>query len=259
MEQTSSVVPFAFEDHLVRVVMRDGEPWFVATDICRVLGTRDASEAVEKLDDDEKGTDSIRTLGGSQSVRIVSESGLYTIVLRSRSATTPGAPAHRFRKWVTGEVLPQIRKTGRYEADAARPAMPDLLPGHPEFPHAVRLVREARLAHGPRAAMALWRSLGLPWVCELDALPDVGGAGFGPELSRFIAECVVPARGVDVTARTLYRAYVAWAAAAGRRPVSETRFGRDAKGHLEHAASSRNVMVYRNIRLANLPAPEGAA
>lgn len=107
------VVPFAFGESLVRVVTRDGQPWFVAVDVCRVLGIRDAHDAVKGLDEDEKGTDVIRTPGGDQQLLIVSESGLYALILRSRKQA-----ARKFRKWVTSEVLPTIRKTGRYEAPA---------------------------------------------------------------------------------------------------------------------------------------------
>lgn len=114
----SDIKTFAFEDHLVRVVMRDGDPWFVVKDVCSVLSIQNAAQAVESLDEDEKGICSVYTLGGQQDAVTVSESGMYTLVLRSRSATTPGSSAHRFRKWVTGDVLPQIRKTGRYEAKA---------------------------------------------------------------------------------------------------------------------------------------------
>lgn len=162
---TTDLQCFAFEDHLVRVVMRDGKPWFVTADICRILEIKDVSQAVEKLDDDEKGPGSIRTLGGEQVSWLVSESGLYTIILRSRSATTPGTPAHSFRKWVTDEVLPQIRKTGAYAVEGKEPDV--LMPGDPRFDGAVRLVAEARRSRGPAAALQLWRALGLPWVPEM--------------------------------------------------------------------------------------------
>lgn len=78
------------------------------------------------LDDDEKGVHSMHTPGGQQDFTIISESGLYTLILRCRDAVTPGTIPYRFRKWVTSEVLPQIRKTGRYvreelsQADKAR-------------------------------------------------------------------------------------------------------------------------------------------
>lgn len=108
---------YDFNGHTVRVVGTYDEPWFVAQDICEMLGIQRTSDAVEKLDDDEKGTGLIRTLGGEQEMLIVNESGLNVIILRSRDATTPGTAAHKYRKWITSEVLPSIRKTGGYIHD----------------------------------------------------------------------------------------------------------------------------------------------
>lgn len=85
-----------------------------ASDVCRAIGIANHRDAVRKLDDDEKGVGSTDTLGGEQESVIISESGLYTLILRCRDAVTPGTIPYRFRKWVTSEVLPQIRKTGRY-------------------------------------------------------------------------------------------------------------------------------------------------
>jgi prophage antirepressor-like protein len=114
------IVPFLFEgEAMVRVVERDGSPWFVAADVCRVLGIEKHRDALTKLDEDERGSVEVDTLGGRQTLAAVNESGLYTLILRSRDATKPGTVAHRFRKWVTGEVLPALRRTGRYEAPAA--------------------------------------------------------------------------------------------------------------------------------------------
>ena len=95
----------------IRIVMRDGEPWFVATDLARILGFRDAVNAVRGLDDDEKATQNLSTSHNNvvQQTLIVSESGLYALILRSRRPS-----ARRFRKWVTAEVLPSIRKTGQW-------------------------------------------------------------------------------------------------------------------------------------------------
>lgn len=101
---------YSFGGQEVRVVIRDGEPWFVAADVCAALGIRNSRDAVEPLDDDEKGVGSTDTLGGKQRLSLVSEGGLYTIILRCRAATTRGTIAHRFRRWVTGELLPAIRK-----------------------------------------------------------------------------------------------------------------------------------------------------
>lgn len=94
----------------VRVTMEGREPWFFAKDVCQVLGLTNSRVALRALDDDEKGVSISYTLGGNQSLSTISESGLYALIMRSRK---PQAKA--FRKWVTGEVLPSIRRTGRYE------------------------------------------------------------------------------------------------------------------------------------------------
>jgi prophage antirepressor-like protein len=106
-----TITPFLFEgESLVRTVLLDGAPWFVAVDVCRVLGIQQATRAVENLDEDEKGVTTTHTLGGPQELLTVSESGLYALIFRSRKPA-----AVRFRKWVTGEVLPALRGEGRYE------------------------------------------------------------------------------------------------------------------------------------------------
>lgn len=127
IQDQSASVPavFSFEaNRTLRVVDQAGEPWFVAADVCGVLGIEYHRDALAKLDDDERGSVKVDTLGGTQQLAAVSESGLYTLILRCRDATTPGTLAHRFRKWVTAEVLPSLRKTGRYEAPAALPPSP---------------------------------------------------------------------------------------------------------------------------------------
>ena len=86
-----------------------GELWFVAADVCRVLDIKNSRDAVADLDDDEKGVVNTDTLGGKQEMNIINESGLYSLILRSRK---PEAKA--FRKWITSEVIPSIRKTGSY-------------------------------------------------------------------------------------------------------------------------------------------------
>lgn len=116
--QSGAVIPFDFEGRDVRAVTREGEPWFVAADVCAALGIANNRDAIAKLDDDEKGVASTDTPGGRQDVAVINESGLYTLVLRCRDAMTPGTVPHRFRKWATAEVLPAIRKTGGYLAAA---------------------------------------------------------------------------------------------------------------------------------------------
>ncbi|HHW4670313.1 MAG TPA: BRO-N domain-containing protein [Xylella fastidiosa subsp. multiplex] len=111
---SQSIIPFDFHSHAVRVVMRDGNPWFVATDVCTALGYRNPSKALgDHLDSDERTTINVPTPNATLGVptNIISESGLYALILRSRKPE-----ARKFAKWVTSEVLPSIRKTGSYTA-----------------------------------------------------------------------------------------------------------------------------------------------
>jgi prophage antirepressor-like protein len=103
---------FTFRDNSVQVITIDAEPWFVAKDLCDVLGVKNSRDALTRLDEDEKGVASTDTLGGNQDVAIVSESGMYALVLSSRKPE-----AKPFRKWITSEVLPAIRKHGKYETE----------------------------------------------------------------------------------------------------------------------------------------------
>ncbi len=100
----------------VRSVLIDSEPWFAAADVCRALKISNSRQAVARLDDDEKGVISTDTPGGEQKVTFVSESGLYSLVLGSRKPE-----AKEFKRWITHEVIPSIRKTGAY-AVALSPA-----------------------------------------------------------------------------------------------------------------------------------------
>ena len=110
----SQLSTYSFQNRPVRVAGSPENPLFVAADVCAVLGLTNPSMALRALDDDEKGISSTDTLGGTQELLAVTESGLYTLILRCRDAVTPGTTAHAFRKWVTSEILPAIRKTGAY-------------------------------------------------------------------------------------------------------------------------------------------------
>lgn len=119
---TSKNIPsvFKFEsESAIRAVMLDGAPWFVASDVIKALQLTNATMSMKALDADER---SKLNLGRQGTANIISESGLYTLILRCRDAVTPGTIPYRFRKWVTGEVLPQIRRTGRYVREELSPA-----------------------------------------------------------------------------------------------------------------------------------------
>lgn len=109
----ASSTPVTFDGHDVTVLEHSGELWFVANEICDVLEIKQPHRAVAGLDDDEKGRHSMTTPGGPQQVTVISESGMYTLILRSRKPQ-----ARPFRRWVTHELLPAIRRTGRYESPA---------------------------------------------------------------------------------------------------------------------------------------------
>jgi len=106
-----------FEKIKVRIVRIDGEPWFVAADVCAALEIENPSKAVKALDADENTLTSIQGIHssrGNPSVNVVSESGFYKLIARSRKASTPDTFAHRFSNWVFREVILSIRKTGYY-------------------------------------------------------------------------------------------------------------------------------------------------
>lgn len=114
----SAITTFSFENKSIRTLGTPEIPLFVAVDLATILGYQSAKDATRFLDEDERTQVAVETAGGTQKVTAVTESGLYAMILKSRRPE-----AKRFRKWVTSEVLPAIRKTGRYEC----PAQPQYL------------------------------------------------------------------------------------------------------------------------------------
>lgn len=118
---SADALTFSFPAYQLRTVMRDSEPWFVAADVCAALQIANPSDALKRLDADERTLDSIEGIRGgpgNPNVHLVNESGLYSLILGSRKPE-----AKRFKKWVTAEVLPAIRRTGRYEGPAPESGM----------------------------------------------------------------------------------------------------------------------------------------
>ncbi|OPY13039.1 MAG: hypothetical protein A4E69_01878 [Syntrophus sp. PtaB.Bin138] len=106
----NQIVPFIYDESPVRVVLDESSaPWFVAKDVCSILEISDHRQAIEILDDDERGGYKVPTPGGPQEATCINEPGLYTLIFRSNK---PNAKA--FRRWVTHEVLPTLRRTGQY-------------------------------------------------------------------------------------------------------------------------------------------------
>lgn len=229
---------FGFGEQLVRATDRGGMIWLVAKDVCAALNIDNHSQAVGKLDDDERdGVCLTDAIGREQNTTIISEGGAYTLVLRCRDAMKPGSVAHRFRKWLTNEVLPAIRTTGRYEV-ANDPVGPD--PAEPLADENDRLrlqlglVREARIAFGTRGARRAWAIVGLPDLGLADAPPILAGAvAVIGKLHQSVADWLdhrtEAAPGHRVPSMVLYHDYLDWAKREGvsrDEIVSLSAFGR---------------------------------
>ena len=159
-------VSFDFEGQSVRTFDKDGVIWFVLVDVCKVLEIANIGNASARLDEDEK--DNIRNPDangerGNPNITIINESGLYSLILTSRKEA-----AKRFKKWVTGEVLPSLRKHGYYEVPGALPVpsrrnLPPACIPKSERLYDLALVREARATFGESGARYVWaNSVTLP-------------------------------------------------------------------------------------------------
>lgn len=185
---------FSFSGAVVRVVLVEGEPWWVASDVAQALQYGEAKDMTRNLDEDEKGRQIVPTLGGAQEMLVINESGLYSAILRSRKAS-----AKRFKKWVTAEVLPSIRRHGAYIMPPA-PTEPDEAPA-PMAPHVAadeivsagrvfralyttgRAMGMARRLAATRANQAAERATGVDLAAELGATQWLDGPDL-PEPQR---------------------------------------------------------------------------
>lgn len=162
----TALIPLAYEDHLIRAIERDGEPWFVGRDVCDVLGLEKADTAIARLDPDEKAPHTVGTLssgargGGPQVVTIISEPGVYRLVFTSRKPE-----AERFKRWLAHEVIPALRKHGFFAMPGAEPPLTiNERPSEAPLLTRLAILREARIVYGIGAAKAMWPKLGLPEI-----------------------------------------------------------------------------------------------
>ena len=130
----------------VRTLVRDGEPWFVAVDVCRAMDVKNSRDAIVRLDSDEKMTVGLTDSqsgrrGVAQSITIVNEPGMYTLVLGSRKPE-----AKTFKRWITHEVIPAIRKTGKYQQADVPPVarIPEIAPSSLEYVQAATALVKAK-------------------------------------------------------------------------------------------------------------------
>lgn len=153
---------FKYENNDVRTVELNGEPWFVLKDVCAVLGLGTVSKVADRLDADEKGMNQIHTPGGMQDVTVINESGLYNVILRSDKPE-----AKPFRKWVTSEVLPSIRKHGGYIAGQDQLTPEELMAKALQVANKTLAEREARIS-----ALTVQNTIMAPKAEYFDELVD---------------------------------------------------------------------------------------
>ena len=215
---------FGFGAQIVRALDRDGSAWFVGIDVCAALELGNSSMALKRLEDDERDEVNIADpIGRQQLTTIISESGVYSLVFTSRKAA-----ARQFRKWVTSEVLPTIRRTGRFDLASDGAVAAETRPANDiavmaDYTPALSVIREARQVFGRAAAQRLWGRLGLPEVVDrpgpaaLYAVPQT--------IADWMQQCTRIDMAAHETAAALYASYRAWCDDMNATAETQTRFG----------------------------------
>ena len=212
---SNAIQPFAFEDHLVRTIMDDGgEPWFVAKDVALALGYQwNGFKNIQHIPEEWRGVESVSTPSGEQEMLTLSEQGLYFFVARSdKPAALP------FQRWLAGEVLPSLRRTGRYAL--APDSLEDALAGlSPRVRlHCLRLAVQVSLAanapQGVEATFARFCSL----VKERPTEERPEDHDLPGLLRQFVQQCCRPQAGKCLSGRDLYEAFLRWCKTAGIAP-----------------------------------------
>lgn len=221
----SDLTIFAFDSAAVRVVMRDGEPWFVAADLLSTLSLD--RKALERLDDDEKGVSSIHTPGGDQEMTVINESGLYSLILGSRKPE-----AKKFKKWVTSEVLPSIRQTGSYGA------LPPASAAYSAVDH-----RADILVSADRTFRAVLRSARATGVRIPDALARANEITVRETGVDMLAQIGPIERPVSNLSDPVAEGIAEWAKQSGDGPYSMAEILRQAFGLEAHARDYGRITV----------------
>lgn len=178
-----------YESSEIRTIQKDGEPWFVLADVCKVLEIARGTKVAERLEEDEVRQTSITdSLGRQQKAYIINESGLYTVILRSDKPQ-----AKPFRKWVTSEVLPSIRKHGAYMTDNTL----EQALTNPDF--LIRLATELKTEKEKRLALEQQAEQDKPKVLFADSVTASSSSILIGELAKLIKQ-----NGVDIGQRRLF-------------------------------------------------------
>lgn len=184
----SNLVPFNYEDKQVRTISKDGQPWFVAKDVCEILKHTNSRMAISRLDEDEKGVSKVYTHGGEQEMTVINESGLYSLVITSNKPE-----AKQFKRWITHEVIPSIRKHGAYMTpDTIEKALtnPDFL---------IQLAYQLKEEQAKRILAETQIEMDKPKVLFADAVSTSHTAILIGELAKLLKQ-----NGVDIGEKRLF-------------------------------------------------------
>ncbi len=212
MRNSAAVIPFQFNEHPIRTIVRGEEPWFVARDVCDVLELSNVGEALSGLDYDELTSELLMSGGQRREMKLISESGLYNLIFKSRKPQ-----AREFRKWVTSEVLPTIRKTGSYFLiEGQKKKTVEVYHNHSKSVNPGNRL-------GIKYTLDLTKIVAKPTPQSLEMLEKLTGisfadidlAGFAPEVGTpwihwFVNSCCQRAENSKTSATELYHAFVCW-------------------------------------------------
>ena len=229
MTMTNELQVFEFKGHDVRTIMRDGYPWWVAKDVCDVLELGNITEALRNLDEDERCSELVNTPGGKQKMSIVSEPGLYSSILRSRKPE-----AKEFKRWITHEVLPSVRKHGAYMT----PETLEKTLTNPDF--IIKLATELKQEQEKRKALETQAAIDRPKTIFADAVAESKTSILIGDLAKLIKQ-----NGFDIGQKRLFE----WLRS---------------KGWLIKSGSSKNIPTQRameqglfEVKERTINAPDG--
>ena len=180
---------FTFDGSTVRTIMINSEPYFVGKDVAEILGYSNPRDAIKKhIDDEDKGVAKCDTLGGSQNQTVINESGLYSLIIGSKLPT-----AKRFKRWVTSEVLPAIRKHGAY---ATAPTIDKIL-DDPDY--GIRLLQNLKEEREKRKALEAQNAVMIPKAVFADAVTTSDSCILIGDLAKLLRQ-----NGVEIGQKRLF-------------------------------------------------------
>jgi prophage antirepressor-like protein len=221
---------FSYHNAKIRTVILGGEPWFVAKDVCEILEIQNHIDAIKRLDNDEKGVVSIYPLGQKQEANAVNEFGLYNLILGSRKEE-----AKQFKRWVTHEVLPSIRKTGSYTSNIDQ-----------QITHIIGLNGDIKTKKQlARDALREYKNIVMEQIQDLElSKPE--------HIIKFLSDCCIADPDSVIEQRRLYQAYFMWCVSENQEPYGKITFTRKIESFSEAEYLPSNYKTLLNARFVGL-------